>query len=679
MRPCSAFVGLALLLVAGGVAHGQPANKRPVSPPAAQAKAEKLIQELFGPDLARAAKVAADKARVAQLFLAEGRDTTDDAAGRYVLLTRAHRLASEAGDVATALQAADELAQGFLIPPAEALRLKLAALTAAAKSDATPEAYQTVVDSALLLLDDTLAADDFPASLALLDAADRAAHRLKSVPLVATIRRRAGEVKALQKEFARWEPFARKLAANPDDAEAGYQIGIYQALIKGNWERGLPLLARGPGPLAKVARAELDAKTPGQRADAAGRWQAFGRQAEGVQHANALMHAYQLYLQALADADVSGHDAIEARLQKLLQELPPEYRVGEITAELRKIDLPSGPVYDAALSPDGRRLIAAAYDGSLRLIDARTGKEQRRLDGHTGKVWTVAFAPGGRRVVSGGFDGSVGRWDLAAGRELRRFPGHADYVRSGAVSADGKRVLSGGDDRLIRLWDADTGAELAKLAGHDHFVWSVALSRDGRRALSGGLDKTVRLWDLDAGRELKKLVGHGDTVLAVAFAPDGRHALSGSTDRTLKLWDLATGECLQTFAGHTGYVQGVAFAPDGRRVLSAGADNTVRLWDVATGRCIVILVHLPEGWVAFTPDGRSLVLTSEGANSLVWQVDLPADAQQNVQDSDSSSFGTASLAQDRRLDRKALTVSALTLAGLAIILAGRWLRRRTLT
>ena len=28
-----------------------------------------------------------------------------------------------------------------------------------------------------------------------------------------------------------------------------------------------------------------------------------------------------------------------------------------------------------------------------------------------------------------------------------------------------------------------------------------------------------------------------------------------------------------------------------------------RLWDVATGACYAILVHLPQGWVAYTPDG----------------------------------------------------------------------------
>ena len=48
----------------------------------------------------------------------------------------------------------------------------------------------------------------------------------------------------------------------------------------------------------------------------------------------------------------------------------------------------------------------------------------------------------------------------------------------------------------------------------------------------------------------------------------------------------------------------MAFAPGGGQLASASDDGTVRLWEVASGRCLAILASLPEGWVAFTPDGR---------------------------------------------------------------------------
>jgi hypothetical protein len=627
--------GLLGLLVILGVSFanvcGQDGKKKTVPPPEAQAKVVKLIDELYADDLAKAAKDTAVKARVAQTLLQEGKDTADDAAGRYVLLKEAHRLAAEAGDVNTALQAAEELAQGFQIPAAELFQMRVKTLsTAAGATNAPADAYQTVIDSALLLLDDTLAADDFATSIALLQAADKAAIKLRNVSLVAAIRKRLDEVQAVHKEYGRWEPFVKQLAKNPEDAQANYEVGYYLALIKGNWDKSVPMLAKGKGPAAPAAALEIGLTKSLTPTDAADRWVKFadGKGIEVPARINALLHAYQLYLKALPAADASLRKSIEARLAEVNSALPAEYRAGQITSELRKIDVKSGPVYAAAFSPDGRKIIGGGYDGSLRLWDSKTGKELRRLDGHLGKVWTVAFHPDGRRVVSGGFDGTVRLWDLTTAREIKRFPGHGDYVRSVCVSADGKHILSGGDDRLLWLWDVDSGssagpgpsAEGRALKGHDHSVWSVALSRDGRHALSGSLDKTVRLWDVSTGETLKTLVGHRDTVLGVAFAPDGRHALSGSSDRTMILWDLETTKPVKTFTGHTGYVHSVAISPDGRFALSGSSDNTVRLWDVAAGTELHVLDgHRDQVWsVALSREGR-LALSSGQDNCVrVW-------------------------------------------------------------
>jgi hypothetical protein len=615
------YVFLLILGLGLSAVSGQEGKKKAIPAAEAQAKAVKLIQELYQDDLAKAAKDTAVKARLAQALLQEGKDTGDDAAGRYVLLKEAHRLAAEAGDVTTALQAAEELAQSFVMPSAELFQMKVKTLsTAASAIKAPPEAYQGVVDSALLLVEETLAADDFLSSLALLSAADRAAIKLRNVGLVSSIRKRLDEVKALQKEYAHWEPFAQKLVKTPDDVAANAAMGFYHALIKGNWEKGLPMLARGKNPPSEVARQEIAAKNAADVFEAASKWELLSTQEKELPRIQALLHAYQLYLQALPDLDEKQRQAVENRLRVITETLPAEYRAGEITQELRKIDSLAGPVYGAAFSPDGRKVIATSYDGSLRLWDTRTGKELRRLDGHLGKVWAVAYHPDGRHVVSGGFDGSVRLWDLATARESKRFAGHTDYVRAVAVSVDGKQILSSGDDRLLRLWDVADGKEIRAIPGHDHFVWGVALSRDGKHALSASLDRTARLWDVNTGAELKKLAGHKDTVLSVAFSPTGRHALSGSADKTLILWDLDTGKPIKTLTGHTGYVQSAAFSPDGRLAISGGADGAVRLWDLAAGTALRKLEgHRDQVWsVAFSRDGRVALSCGQDGSVRIW-------------------------------------------------------------
>ena len=53
-------------------------------------------------------------------------------------------------------------------------------------------------------------------------------------------------------------------------------------------------------------------------------------------------------------------------------------------------------------------------------------------------------------------------------------------------------------------------------------------------------------------------------------------------------------------------------APTGSGLASGSADNTIRLWDVETGALLATLLSTPEGWAAFTPDGRYKVAGNLG-------------------------------------------------------------------
>ncbi len=600
----------------------QPGKKTPVPSPAAQKKAEALVREVYEAEFAKAQTDNNARRRLAATLLQEGRLTDDNLAGKYVLFRDARDLAALSGDVTTALQAIEELSLHFAVQPAEAFAMKTRILRLASKAAASKENYQFVLDTALLLLEDALNDDDYEVARELGVTARAAAVKLRSVALVTGVDKRQKEVERLQKAFAPLKPFADALRKNPKDAKANLVMGKYQAFIKGNWDRGLEMLARSDNPtLATLAKQDLAQPQAAEKQLAlADAWWKRAGKANAAEKTQLLLHAYQWYQQAYLQSEDPPRSTIEVRMKTINGLLPAEYRSGEITGEVRKFEGAVGPVYGVGVSADGRRVAGGGADSAVHVWGGRSGKEQRRLNGHNGVVWAVTMSPDGRRVLSGGFDRTIRLWDALTGREVRQFSGHDDYVRSVVLSADGLRVLSGGDDRTVRLWSVETGSELKRFVGHDHFVWSVDLSRDGKRALSGSLDKTVRLWDVDSGLELKKLTGHKDTVMSVAFAPDGRRAVSGSTDKTLILWDLNSGKMLRTFKGHTGYVNAVAFAPDGRRILSASADGTVRLWDVESGQQVRELTgHNGQVWdVAFAQDGRWAVSGGQDGTVRLW-------------------------------------------------------------
>ncbi len=319
----------------------------------------------------------------------------------------------------------------------------------------------------------------------------------------------------------------------------------------------------------------------------------------------------------------------------------------------------NGALTSMAWAPDGRFLVTAGFDRSIKLWIVTTGT-LRMLTGHSGPVRCVAFSPDGRLILSGsgqpGGDKTLRLWDAKTGKEIRKIEGHPDQVESACFSPDGKRILSGCADKKVRLWDAETGQCIRVMEGRSKPSDGVSISPDGTRAAATALDNTVRLWDLETGQTLHVFKGHVDAVRGVVFTPDGKRLVSAGKDATVRIWDagkgvqlrqidtprekvetlalspdgkrvavalgravqlldLDTGKTIRQLDGHQSSVLAVAWSPDGKTVLTGSMDRSARLWDVATGREL----HLFRGhrnWVTtvnFSPDGRRILTAGGGA------------------------------------------------------------------
>ena len=68
------------------------------------------------------------------------------------------------------------------------------------------------------------------------------------------------------------------------------------------------------------------------------------------------------------------------------------------------------------------------------------------LKGHTEAVYAVAFTPDGKYVVTASFDKTLKVWETETGKEYKSFAGatgHQNLVLSVAISPDGTAVASG--------------------------------------------------------------------------------------------------------------------------------------------------------------------------------------------------------------------------------------------
>jgi WD40 repeat protein len=174
-----------------------------------------------------------------------------------------------------------------------------------------------------------------------------------------------------------------------------------------------------------------------------------------------------------------------------------------------------------AFGPDGRRVAAAGFDGGVpacvvKVLDLDTGQTQTEYrEGQ--EIFAVAFSPpAGRWLALGLRDGSVKLVDAKTGKEIAFVGKHDRGIAIGGIRFrhDGLRLASASMDGTVRIWDLTSALSSARGEGgfaaasptdHVHKTvssgdsgiafWSVTFSHDGRRLITGDKDGQLTVWD----------------------------------------------------------------------------------------------------------------------------------------------------------------------------------------
>jgi cytochrome c len=160
------------------------------------------------------------------------------------------------------------------------------------------------------------------------------------------------------------------------------------------------------------------------------------------------------------------------------------------------------------------------------------------LEGNAQNANGVAFSPDGKNVVSAGYDTTIRIWPLNGGSEIvRNLPTPLNDV---AIAPDGEIVAAGGDGKIYFL--SPGGDVLGEAQASPTPVIALAISPDGNLVAAAGIRGSVAVVERKTRKVEHTLVGPGLPVWSVAFFPDNRTLLTGGTDRMIRRWDASNGE-----------------------------------------------------------------------------------------------------------------------------------------
>mgnify|MGYP000897045726 FL=1 len=264
---------------------------------------------------------------------------------------------------------------------------------------------------------------------------------------------------------------------------------------------------------------------------------------------------------------------------------------------------------------DGKRgdvRLSGGVDGKLRLW---RGKEPRDVAQLPGPARRLAMTPDGRRAIAA--DSKAVYWVDLERSKVVRVAENMTKLHHLTIDPTQRRAAIAGNDPDVILVDVESG-EVERRRGHTDALYAALFDSRGERLVTPSDDGTIRVWDLDTG-DSRVLRGHEDDVYAAAVTPDGRTIASASLDGTARLWHVDDRKTV--VVGQLGDVRSMS-SLGGDRVRVVSASNPVRVTDVDLRRRTATVRYAVEsniGEPEISSDGSTVVVPERPGRALVWR------------------------------------------------------------
>jgi len=309
-------------------------------------------------------------------------------------------------------------------------------------------------------------------------------------------------------------------------------------------------------------------------------------------------------------------------------------------------------VNGATFSTDGKYILSASSDKTIKIWDAASGMMLQSLHSEYGDMYNFAALSFDNQHVKGmlaianmgsawSIDGDIPNGiyrretvaaDIAA---IKKPNGELCYIDVSAnsdlqnlirhlcpnqisISMDEQFIATvSADKESIQIWDVKDNFRFRTLFSESSVssdIRSLSFSFDGKLLVSAGYD--ICLWQLEDGKPyLSKYYsrfGIESLPYSVAFSPDNRYILLGTSDGPIVMSEVESLDVIRIFSGHTQWCKTAFFSSDNKRIASASEDHTVRIWETEENTPTLQFqmpeTHINTKAIAYSTDGQCISL-----------------------------------------------------------------------
>ncbi|MBC7391417.1 MAG: PD40 domain-containing protein, partial [Opitutaceae bacterium] len=336
-----------------------------------------------------------------------------------------------------------------------------------------------------------------------------------------------------------------------------------------------------------------------------------------------------------------------------------ETQTGNVIYELKN----KPDITDASFSPDGKKLAISLWDGTCKILDAKTGILLHTLDKQKGFIWRINFSHSGNHIVTCSDDKTVKVWDLNSGRLIHSLEGHTNNVKSMSGSSNGMYMVTSSENNA-KVWNLSTGKLTYSLLGHSKEIKTSFFNADDKYIITASSDNTVKVWETstsnlfhsfyippsysNAAIYSAKFSHSSKYIIAGAYGntkiwafPSGKEIysykksnynvwftiddkffiLGGMGGNPPKIGDMATGEILYTLPNTCSIADPIVVSKTGKYIVIVDPDRIQRVFETATG---LLISSFKEGEtlvesMEFSQDEKYIATGSTGNYIKIWE------------------------------------------------------------